>query len=171
MTLQQIRTRLRKFGDQDRAGILQRLFKTGPKEYGESDLFLAIRVLELRKLVKEYQGDSLKVVQELLKSSFYEERLLSLLILVRDFARGDEAVREEIFRLYLKNTRFINNWDLVDVSAEHVVGSFLVGRSRRPLCIDCPAHPSCGNSESVSCPRFISSSVMSSRIRSSLLKC
>lgn len=133
MTLNDIKTRLRKLGDKERAKVLQRFFKTGPGEYAEGDVFLGIRVPELRKLAKEYQDINLKVVQQLLKSSLHEERLLSLLMLVQSYAKGNEALRERIYKLYLKHTQFINNWDLVDVSAEHVVGHFLMERSKAPL--------------------------------------
>ena len=69
----------------------------------------------------------------LLASAFHEDRLLALLMLMRRFGQGDESMREHIYHLYLANTRFINNWDLVDVSAEHIVGSFLLHRPRKPL--------------------------------------
>ena len=133
MTLNDIQTQLRKLGNKERAKVLQRFFKTGPGEYAEGDVFLGIRVPELRKLAKEYEDINLKVVQQLLKSSLHEERLLALLILVRSYARGNESLRERIYKLYLKHTQFINNWDLVDVSAEHVVGHFLMDRSKAPL--------------------------------------
>ena len=71
--------------------------------------------------------------ERLLGSPFHEDRLLALLLLVRLYAKGDETTREEIYRLYLRNTRHINNWDLVDSSAEHVVGAHLRDRGRAPL--------------------------------------
>lgn len=120
-------------GDARVAAVSRRFFKTGPGEYGEGDLFRGIRVPVLRVLVKEYQSMSLQEVERLLGSAFHEDRLLALLILVRLYSRGDETSREEIYRLYLKSTRFVNNWDLVDSSAEHVVGAHLRDRSRAPL--------------------------------------
>lgn len=94
---------------------------------------MGIRVPELRKLAKECQDIALKEVGQLLKSSIHEERLLALLILVRIYSKGDEPTKKNIHDLYLKNTRFVNNWDLVDTSAEHLVGAFLVDRSKKPL--------------------------------------
>ena len=70
---------------------------------------------------------------ELLGSEFHEERLLALLCFVRRFERGDDGTRERIFRLYLKNTRWINNWDLVDTSAPHIVGAWLLDKDRAVL--------------------------------------
>ena len=133
MLLQEIQTKLKKLGNKERAEVSQRFFKTGPGEYAEGDVFLGIRVPDVRKLAKEYQDISLKIVRQLIKSSIHEERLLALLILVRTYASGNESVRERIYELYLKHTRFINNWDLVDVTAEHVVGHFLRDKSKEPL--------------------------------------
>lgn len=113
--------------------FVQRFFKTGPGEYGEGDLFRGIRVPVLRKLSRTLDDTPLPEVIRLLASPFHEDRLLALLMLMRRFAQGDEAMREQIYTLYLANTRFINNWDLVDISAEHIVGSFLLHRPRRAL--------------------------------------
>ena len=133
MSVQEIRSRLRKLGDKERAKNSQWFFKTGPGEYGEGDRFLGIKVPELRKLAKEYQAIPLTEVTHILKSPIHEERLLALLILVRAFAKGDEHVKETIYNLYLKNTQYINNWDLVDLSAVYIVGAFLMAKSKKPL--------------------------------------
>lgn len=133
MRIQEIIQKLRKLGNQSRAEVLQRFFKTGKGEYGEGDVFLGIRVPLLRKLSKEYQDITIRGARQLLKSSIHEERLLSLLILVRKYSKGNDSVKKKIYELYLKNTRFINNWDLVDVSAEHIVGAFLMPKDKRPL--------------------------------------
>jgi 3-methyladenine DNA glycosylase AlkD len=113
--------------------FLQRFFKTGPGQYGEGDLFRGIRVPVLRRLSTAHQSISLEQAEQLLHSVYHEDRLLALLILVRKFAKADEAGRAAIYELYLRSTRFINNWDLVDVSAEHVVGAYLGDRSQEPL--------------------------------------
>ena len=133
MTSREIRKKLQSLGDKEKSKGLQRFFKTGPGEYGEGDIFLGIRVPELRKLVVEYSSISVVEVEGLLKSSIHEERLLALLMLVRLYSKGDDAAKKRIYDLYLKNTRFINNWDLVDSSAEHIVGHFLVDKSKKPL--------------------------------------
>jgi len=95
----------------------QRFFKTGKGEYGEGDIFLGIRVPLLRKLVKKYRGISITEVRKLLSSKFHEERLLAVLMLVQLFKSGDESVQKQVYDLYLENTEFINNWDIVDISA------------------------------------------------------
>jgi len=133
MPVHEIRRKLRRLGNKQRAKVSRRFFKTGPGEYGEGDVFLGIKVPELRKLAKEYQDLTTKEIKQLLKSPTHEERLLALLILVRTYSKGNETTKKGIYELYLKNTKFINNWDLVDGSAEYIVGDFLMDKSKKPL--------------------------------------
>jgi 3-methyladenine DNA glycosylase AlkD len=121
---------MRDLADPARAAVVSRFFKTAPGQYGAGDRFLGIAVPVLRKLAGTYQGVSLRVVTRLLNSGWHEERLLALFILVRQYARGDPAHRDAIYRLYMSHTGRINNWDLVDCSAEHIVGAHL--RDRKP---------------------------------------
>ena len=125
--------RLKELGDSKRAQVSQRFFKTGTGDYGEGDVFIGLRVPELRKLAKEYRSLPLTEVTRLLHSPIHEARLLSVFILVLAYDKGDETSKAQIYHLYLQNTRFINNWDLVDASAEHIVGAHLRDRSRDPL--------------------------------------
>src|SRR6185295_16780727 len=131
--VEEIQKKLAGLGDPRIASSSRRFFKTGPGEYGEGDLFRGIRVPVLRRLSREYQVITLPEMERLLNSTFHEDRLLALLILVRLYSQGDTAAREKIYRLYLKNVRFINDWDLVVSSAEHIVGAFLWDKGRRPL--------------------------------------
>lgn len=124
---------LRALGDEESAQVLRRFFKNAPGEYGSGDVFLGLRVPKLRQLAKEYQALPLPEIVHLLHSPIHEERLLALLMLVRAYKHGAVVLQERIFKLYLQNTRFINNWDLVDASAEHVVGAHLRYRDRSPL--------------------------------------
>ena len=133
MRATQIRARLRRLARPESVQILQRFFKTGPGEYGEGDVFVGVTLPELRALCRECRGAPLAEVTRLLRSRVHEERLLALLILVDAFRRGTPAERRRIYTLYLANTRFINNWDLVDASAHHIVGAWLQDRSRAPL--------------------------------------
>jgi len=111
--------------DPARAKSSQWFFKTGPGQYGEGDRFIGITVPVLRQLAREYESLSLGGVASLLKSSWHEERLLALLILVRQYARGDAAGRSDIYKCYIDNRSRINNWDLVDCSAPQIVGAHL----------------------------------------------
>ena len=111
----------------------QRFFKTGKGEYGEGDIFLGIRVPLLRKLVKKYRGISITEVRKLLHSKFHEERLLAVLMLVQLFKSGEESVQKQVYDFYLENTEFINNWDIVDISASNIVGAHLYEKDKAPL--------------------------------------
>ena len=92
----EIKKRLRKLGNKERAEVSRRYFKTGPGEYGEGDIFLGIPVPELRKLAKTYRHLTLKDTTKLLQSPIHEERLLALLILIHIFSAGDESMKKEI---------------------------------------------------------------------------
>jgi len=120
-----IENELRGLGDPEVAAFLARFFKTGPGEYGEGDRFLGIRVPVLRKLARKHQSLDLSDCHELLVSPYHEARLLALLLLVLAYDRGDEERRAAIYRLYLDHLAYVNNWDLVDCSAEHIVGRHL----------------------------------------------
>ena len=128
---EKIEERLKGLGDAATAAQSMRFFKTGPGEYGEGDRFLGIRVPVLRKLAKELIDTPLDDAVELLQSPFHEARLAALLIWVYQAKRGDSTL--PLYRAYLANTDRINNWDLVDVTAEHIVGRHLFERSRNLL--------------------------------------
>jgi 3-methyladenine DNA glycosylase AlkD len=133
MSTRTIRARLRELADAETARFLQGFFKTGPGQYGAGDRFLGIKVPALRALAREHQDLAPRGVETLLQSPWHEKRLLALLILVRAFSRGDEASRQQVYELYVKNLHHVNNWDLVDGSAEHIIGPFLRERSREFL--------------------------------------
>ena len=99
-SLEGAREMLAGFADKDRARNLQRFFKTGPGEYGEGDLFLGVRVPDVRRTAKKYPALAMEDVKRLLRSPVHEERLLALLIMVGRYGRGDGAERNRIYRLY-----------------------------------------------------------------------
>ena len=129
----EVQKQLKKMANPEHAAISQRFFKTGPGEYGEGDLFIGVRVPVLRKLAGQFKALPFNECKILLRSAIHEERLLALLIFVHMFNSGADAVKKNIYQLYLRSTEFINNWDLVDTSAEHIVGAYLTDRSKRPL--------------------------------------
>ena len=128
-----IKKQVRQLGDNAIAEHSQRFFKTGKGDYGEGDKFLGIRVPVLRKQARQFKELPFEVVSELLFSEYHEERLLCLLMLVHLFSKGSTRDQETIYRFYLKHTHLVNNWDLVDTSAEHIVGAWLFTRSHKPL--------------------------------------
>jgi len=131
--LSAVRRDVRKAASARRARVNKWFFKTGPGEYGEGDRFLGLTLPQIRTIARTYQNLPLKDAISLLHSHWHEERLLALLILVEQYARGDEAARRAIHRLYLRNTRSINNWDLVDCSAPSIVGAHLEAGDRALL--------------------------------------
>ncbi len=131
--LNTIQRKLKKFADANRANISKKFFKTGPGEYGEGDIFLGIRVPLLRNISKEYEDVESEILKLLLNSPVHEERLLSLFILIRQYQNGTDGKKEKIFKFYINNTRFINNWDLIDISAPHIVGDWLMDKSKKPI--------------------------------------
>jgi len=129
----EIAARLRQRADGSRIAGLQRFFKTGPGEYAEGDVFIGVTVPLLRQVCRECRDAAIPDIVPLLGSAVHEERLLALLLLVEAFKRGTGEQQREIYRLYLGNTKFVNNWDLVDSSAPQIVGAWLFTRSRSPL--------------------------------------
>jgi len=130
---EQVKAELEKLSDPEHAMKLQGFFKTGEGEYGEGDLFLGVRVPDQRRIAKKYRSIPLTDVCELLRSGIHEHRLTALFILTEQFNKGDEEARRRIVDLYLSNTAYVNNWDLVDSSAHKILGEWLVDKPRRVL--------------------------------------
>jgi 3-methyladenine DNA glycosylase AlkD len=133
MNAQEVQNRLRSFANARDAAFLPGFFKTGPGQYGEGDVFIGVRVPTVRRVAGEFKSLPLSEVVRLLHSKIHEERLTALVILVLQTAKGDAATRKRVCDLYLANTKHINNWDLVDLSAPQLVGVHLNDKSRRPL--------------------------------------
>ena len=133
MNLSQLKSELRKHRNKEKAKISQRFFKTGPGEYAQGDIFIGITVPILRGLAKRYQNLAFNETLQLLKSRIHEERLLSLLIFILKYRKENLLEKEKIYKTYVRHTKYINNWDLVDVTAEHIVGAFLENKDRLPL--------------------------------------
>ncbi|MBI3985489.1 MAG: DNA alkylation repair protein [Lentisphaerae bacterium] len=126
-------SRLKKLGDPAIAAHSRTFFKTGKGGYAEGDQFLGIRVPVLRKCAGEHLDLRLTDTLELLKSPLHEARLLALLIWIAQYSRSNSAGQKALYHAYLGHTKYINNWDLVDCSAEHIVGAHLSDKDRKPL--------------------------------------
>jgi 3-methyladenine DNA glycosylase AlkD len=134
--LERIIKDLKKAVKPGKAQVLARFFKTGKGEYGEGDVFLGIMVPEQRKIVKKYYKELLLAeVQPLLNSQIHEYRLTALLILVAKYEKADGKSKTKIYKFYLKNLKRgkINNWDLVDLSAPKILGTYLLDRPKDVL--------------------------------------
>lgn len=119
--------------DKKKAKLLQGFFKTGKREYGEGDVFLGIVVPQLHKIASKYVNLSLKDLKKTIKSKFHEERLATLFILVLKFKKANEVEKKNIYDFYIKNRKYANNWDLVDLSAPRIVGAFLEKKDKSIL--------------------------------------
>jgi len=129
-TAVQVIRALKKHASVKKARISQRFFKTGKGEYGEGDIFWGVTMPEVRAIVKQYEGLSLGEIRQLIRSRVHEHRMAGLLLLVSRYKENPEQTFDE----YQKNLRFVNNWDLVDVTCEHVIGAWCFAKKDiRPL--------------------------------------
>ena len=126
-------------GSEEKRRVLASFFKTGKGQYGEGDVMLGVTVPNTRQIAKKHADLSLQTVEELLHCNYHEVRLCALLILVEQYKvlnrKKDSAAQErrEIVELYLRNAPYINNWDLVDLSAPQIVGQYLLDKTDRQL--------------------------------------
>jgi 3-methyladenine DNA glycosylase AlkD len=132
-TLAALKRDLKSASTPERAAGAARYFKTGIGEYGEGDVFIGVTVPDLRRVARQYKALSLDELEKLLAAREHEFRVAALLILVAQYERGNESTQKAILDLYLRNTRFINNWDLVDASCREIVGSHVRTRSKALL--------------------------------------
>lgn len=135
MNLSDLKKELSQKANSGQAQLLQKFFKTGPDEYGEGDIFIGVKVPELRKTAQEFQNIHLKDIEKLLHSKIHEERMVALFILRIQY---EKAVRSEentlpYINIYLNNATRINNWDLVDTSAPYILGHYLLNEDREIL--------------------------------------
>ncbi|NTW61354.1 DNA alkylation repair protein [Candidatus Saccharibacteria bacterium] len=115
----------------EKAAILARFFKTGPGEYGEGDKFHGIVVPQCRQIAKTHVATmSIDAIIGLLHSDWHEERQIALFMLTHKFSDGDESQKRNIFEIFLKNTNYINNWDLVDINSPTIVGQYIYEHPR-----------------------------------------
>jgi len=119
--IEYIKKDLKLLSNSEKITIYQNFFKTGKGQYGEGDIFIGVTVPNTRKIAKKYRKISLEVISKLLDSKIHEERLLGVLILVEKYQKLSD---DKIFLFYKKHNKKINNWDLVDLSADKIVGNY-----------------------------------------------
>ncbi|MFA5080603.1 MAG: DNA alkylation repair protein [Candidatus Paceibacterota bacterium] len=130
MISSEVISKLKKVADKEQAKVLSGFFKTGKGQYGESDIFWGIKVPVIRVIAKEFQIP-MEQIQILLDYPVHEVRFAGLMILIKEYEKGDEKKRKKIFDLYIKNIKKnINNWDLVDLSCPQIVGNFLFEKEK-----------------------------------------
>ena len=125
-----ITNRLQALSDAEKREIFPKFFKAGKGEYGEGDRFLGVTVPNIRAIAKLHKDVSIEEIRKLIQSEWHEVRLCALIIMVEKSKKKDEALRKELFNLYLSQTKRINNWDLVDLSCRFIIGEYLLDKSR-----------------------------------------
>lgn len=132
ITLSSLQKDLKKEANKKKSEVLSRFFKTGEGEYGFGDVFLGLTVPQSRILAIKYKDLTFLDLATLLKSKVHEERLIALLILVHKFDK-EPMEQRRIYDFYLKNTKYVNNWDLVDLSSDKIVGGYLIDKPKEIL--------------------------------------
>lgn len=132
MNAQDVQDALQVQANAQDAVLLQRFFKTGPGQYGEHDIFIGVRVPKTRVICKQFRSLPLPELKKLLGSKVHEHRLAALIIMTLEYPRGNSSRQEALYELYVTCAQrgYINNWDLVDVSAEYIVGTYLTDRPK-----------------------------------------
>lgn len=125
MLLAKLKKELEKCANKRKAKGYSWFFKTGKGQYGQGDVFIGITVPQQRKIAKKYSDISLSELAQLLKSVIHEHRLTALLVLAEKYKKANTAEKRKIFNFYIKNIQYVNNWDLVDLSAPSIVGEQL----------------------------------------------
>lgn len=116
-----------------RAKASMRYFKTGEGEYGEGDIFMGVTLSEQHRIAKKYKDLNLNDLNELLTSKIHEHRLVALDILVHKYNKANGENKRKLVNFYLKNTKRVNNWDLVDGSASRILGNYLLDKDKSIL--------------------------------------
>ncbi|MCX7726080.1 MAG: DNA alkylation repair protein [Chitinispirillaceae bacterium] len=133
LTYKDVIKELSKLGNKKEAENLSKFYKMGKGEYAEKDKLRGIKVPVLRKLVPVFSNISLEDIEKLLHSEYHEDRMLALFLMINKFNKGELEEQERIYKSYMSNTTYVNNWDLVDLSAPYIVGNYLYQRDRSPL--------------------------------------
>ena len=123
MIAKEVINALKTLATEDRRKTNEWFFKTNKGQYGYGDIFLGVRVPDVRQVAKRFsQTITLKELTELIKNPIHEVRLCALIILVNKYNKEEP---DRVYQYYLKHLNSVNNWDLVDTSAPHIIGDYL----------------------------------------------
>jgi len=130
--LDELRKDLQRLSNKKRASDMQKFFKTGEGEYAFGDVFIGLTVPQSRQVAAKYNDMPFEELYKLIRSEIHEERFIALLVLVNNF-KADEMLQRRIYEFFMKNIKFVNNWDLVDLSADKIVGGYLIDKPKTVL--------------------------------------
>ena len=137
LSLESLMDELKRLKNASKTVVLQRFFKTGTGQYGEGDVFWGLNVPDCRRLARKYSHLKMTDILKLLKNEVHEIRLTALLIMVEHYQKaGSLDKRQKIVEIYLKNSRYINNWDLVDLSVYKILGNYLLLSGKEKSFLD-----------------------------------
>lgn len=141
-TAKDVQQSLARYANPERVAHTTYFFKTGTGAYSEKDAFLGITVPNCRLVAKEHQSITLNELLTVLHSQWHEERETALIILVNQYKKANAKTRQTIYQLYRSETAYINNWDLVDISARDIVGQHIFTHPELQKDLDHLAHSS-----------------------------
>jgi 3-methyladenine DNA glycosylase AlkD len=132
MTAEDVKAALNEYAEAGDAALLGRFFKIGEGQYGAGDVFIGVRVPDTRKVCKAFAALPLAETSKLLRSPVHEHRLAAVILMGNQFAGAGKAQKKEIYEAYLQAVYdgFVNNWDIVDTSAEFIIGEYLWDKPR-----------------------------------------
>jgi len=114
---------------------VSRFFHADPNAGSDDNKVLGVSIGKIFPIAKRFADIPLADVERLLDSPYYEVRMGAVSIM--DFAARGKSTspeqRKALFDLYLRRHDRINNWDLVDRAAPHVVGGYLADKTREVL--------------------------------------
>ena len=131
---------LREFARPERVESTKRFFKAYPGGYSEGDFFLSCGVPATRSVAKKFLTLPLSELDRLITSKWHDDRLLALFILVGQYKKSDAAGRAAIYEFYMAHKAYVNNWDLVDSSAQYIVGQELANQQDKLEVLTTLAH-------------------------------
>lgn len=133
MSAEEISIAVQALANPEKAAFLSRFFKTGKGEYGAGDVFAGLTVPQCRKIARDFRDLKMNEIKLLLTSAIHEERLIALLLLVSKYQKATGPDKNMIAQFYLQSLAYVNNWDLVDSSAQYILGDWLLKRNRKIL--------------------------------------
>lgn len=132
-TAKQVKQEIKKMGTPERAKASAWFFKTAPGQYGHGDIFVGLNMPDTRLVAKKFSGLPAPEVVKLLHSKIHEERMVALLIIVNKYSQANDQEKKYWFKIFWQERKWINNWDLVDVTVPKVAGEYFVTHPRQPL--------------------------------------